>query len=156
MAGEKRQSIWFQPAGEPSNKPSGVTTSQSSPLFKLTRVASNSPVCARHKRTLPSSLPDTTNLPSLLKSTAAIGPVCPLRERISLPLARSHSLIVLSQLPEASIRPSRLNARPLIKLLCPASALSSAPVCVSHTLMENVMSSKETLSGGLGSVKFPL
>src|SRR6185295_20372265 len=103
MAGEKRQSIWFQPAGEPSNNPSGVTTSQSSPLFKLTRVAINWPVCEFHNRALPSSLPETTNRPSTLKSSAEIGPVWPVSVRNSRPDERSHNLIVLSYPPEASI-----------------------------------------------------
>ena len=49
-------------------------------------------------------------MPSGLNATLLTPPVCPLRVRVSCPVAASHTFTVPSQLAEASRLPSGLNA----------------------------------------------
>ncbi len=55
-----------------------------------------------HTRTLPSSLPEASWVPSGDQDTLNTTPVCPSRVRSRLPVAAAHTCTVLSALPEAS------------------------------------------------------
>ena len=67
-------------------------------------------------------------LPSGLNATLLTQPVCPLRVRISWPVAASHTFTVLSQLPVAMRLPSGLNATLLTRPVCPLRVRISWPV----------------------------
>ena len=60
--------------------------------------------------------------------------VCPLRVRVSCPVAASHSFTVPSPLAEASRLPSGLNATSQTPLVCPLKVSVSCPIRASHTL----------------------
>src|SRR5262249_28696458 len=136
LFGVESQEICHHPPGLPSNKPSGVTTSQSAPPLSVTRVANDSPVFTSHNRALPSSPPETSSLPSELKATVLTHSEWPLRVAISRPVAVSQSLTVASAPPEASNFPSGLKAIARIFAVWPDSLRNSRPVAASHSLIE--------------------
>ena len=72
-------------------------------------------------------------MPSGLNATLVTPPVCPLRVRVSWPVAASHTFTVLSPLAEASRWPSGLNATLLTSSVCPLRVRVSWPVAASHT-----------------------
>ncbi len=69
--------------------------------------------------TVLSSLPLANRFPSGLKATLQTLPVCPLRVRVSRPVAASHTYTVRSPLPLAIRLPSGQNATLPTQFLCP-------------------------------------
>src|SRR5262249_55633367 len=97
---------------------------------------SASPVCTSQTRTVCSPLAEAMRLPSELKHTLWIGPVCPLKVNISFPVCASHSFPPpVSGLPlvEAMRLPSGENATLKTYPVCPLRVSASCPVCASHT-----------------------
>src|SRR5437016_9382853 len=97
----KRQSSKFHESGDPSKRPSGVATNQSSLLATGTSVAINVPVVVQTLM-LPSSLAEMIQRPSLLKATPFTFSDAPLNTCISFPDFTSQIFTLRSLLAEAS------------------------------------------------------
>src|ERR1700758_1594071 len=81
-----------------------------------------------HSRAVLSSDPDSTRAPSGLKATEVTEPSCPLKARISFPVAASHRRAVLSPDPVSTRAPSGLKATEVTNCSCPLKARISSPV----------------------------
>ena len=93
-----------------------------------------SPVCASHKRTVPSLLPEASVLPSGEYATLLTAAVCPDRVWMFSPVCASHKRTVFQPV-EASVFPSGEYATLTTPSVCPDSVRMFSPVCVSHKRM---------------------
>src|SRR5262249_57900525 len=85
-----------------------------------------------HSRTVPSRLPDTSSLPSLLRARPVTLPVCPSRVAFSRPVTVSHTLTVSSPPCDATRLPSPLIAT-AVPSACPLKTAFSRPATTSHS-----------------------
>src|SRR5437899_704360 len=101
----------FIPSGEPSNRPSGVMTTQSFSSSAI-RVANSFPLITSQSLIVPSPLPLASVLPSGLNSTEVRELECPLRILNSFPVSTSHNFIalLLTRNPLANVLRSGLSA----------------------------------------------
>lgn len=115
--------------------PSGENATEPMKSRWLPKVRTVDPLVADPMRTVLSSLPEITRMPSGVKTVAVTGNACAAIVNRHTPLDEFQILMVPSALPETIFCQSALKTTDVTPLVCPVRVRKHAQLVVDHILM---------------------